>query len=316
MEAAGPYPYSEGFYFTGFDDSTGIGMWVAMHPTPYDWMLTREIIGFFMPDGRLLFSKGFGRNRTSKTQAAANLYFECQDPFQQWQIRYQGNVQVTEQAATLRSLVTDSHRYPCSFEFNVTGVTPTWMAGSRRAEGNVVHETLNEWHYNQLISFDGHLTFDGDRTALTGVGVRDRSRGSRNYGMASGHEFVFGLFPSMRAFGLYNMHTRDGGGFSEGYIVEDGVLHHAENVTVTRLTDYVPRGERIEIAFETDLGTTKIVGETLNCAGFTMQAPTEVLFGIDPDARDDLPFTESHTKWTWDSEVGYGLTERSNLPSA
>lgn len=312
MDNHGIELFNEGMYFFGVDHATTTAFWLAMHPTAYDFGLVREMVGFFLPDGRIGLAKAFGRGRAPTTQAAANLSFECIEPFAAWRLCYDAAVQIVPQDDTLAGRLEDGRYVPARIDVDVTSATPLWVLGTR--PGTPADAARNEYgyigHYNQHFTFTGELSIDGQTRPIAGNGIRDHSRGKRDYSSVQGHHFVLGRTDSGRAFGLLRVQRMDGEERRPGYIVEDGRMHHAEIVDITpvRITG---SGEAIRIELTSDLGRSVVVGETLGSAGWMMYPPHDVVYGIDLADKHGVPLLHSPLKFTLDGEPGFGLYERS-----
>jgi hypothetical protein len=104
-----PMPlFSEAFFVRGLRRRPGHGFLAYLNAAPFGFSLTREILAFFLPDGRVLLAKAFGRGRAAITpQGGANLFFECIKPFEHWQLWYNAPALVTTQQQTLLGPVPD-----------------------------------------------------------------------------------------------------------------------------------------------------------------------------------------------------------------
>jgi hypothetical protein len=313
MDNGGLELFNEGMYFFGVDHASTAAFWNAMHPTPHDFNLVREMVGFFLPDGRIALSKAYGRGRTPTTQGAANLFYECLDPFRRWRVRYDAMVQVVSQESTLSARVPDGPRVPAQLDVEVTAVTPVWVHGA--GNGVSIDDTRDEHgyirHYNQHWTFEGTMAVGDESFTISGNGIRDHSRGHRNYGDALGHHFVLGRTDTGRSFGLLRLETRSRGEVLAGYLVDDARLSHAEIAEITPAAIAGP-GERFRVVLEHESGTSVIEGETLGSAGWMMYPPHDVLYGIDTTLPGGVPLLHSPMRFTLDGEPGIGLYERSS----
>ncbi len=211
-------------------------------------------------------------------------------------------------------MVPDGPRSAARLDVEVTAVTPVWVMGT--GPGVSVDEVRDVRghlkHYNQHFSFEGTMAVEGTTFRVAGNGIRDHSRGLRNYRDAVGHHLVLGRTESGRAFGLSRHGSRfPGGEVSRGYVVEDGQLSHAEIVGITPAAITGP-GEKFRVTLRHAEGVSLIEGETLASAGWMMYPPHDVLFGIDTTLPGGVPLLHSPMRFTLDGEPGFGLYDRSS----
>ena len=116
-----------------------------------------------------------------------------------------------------------------------------------------------------------------------------------------GHCWQSALFPSGKAFGYIAYPPETGGPptYAECYLYEgDGELIPATLIDAPWMTTFVPHGGDVPCSFESELGTTKIEGETF-------------LSVIHRNIPDFPPLAQGGVKYRWDGEEAYGMIERS-----
>jgi hypothetical protein len=308
-----PLPFfSEAFSFEAYDGDSAMGFWAYLNVPPFDFSLAREVLAVFLPDGRVLLAKAFGRGRTPTIQGGANLFFECVDPFTHWKLRYRAPALLTTAAQSLLGPVPDGVYVPIDLTIDVFGAAPIWLAGSRDAAAAAEARKLAgaHLHYNQIITTRCRLEFEGTTHQFGGSGVRDHTRGPRVVKGTNGHQFVFCTFPSGRAFGAFCNQPTDGASMGQGYVVVDGQIHHARDVELTPFTGFRPAGEPVSARFHTDLGQASIEGEMLDATGFTMVPPNEVILGADRQTPDGYFLIDGHARVTWDGETAIAIYRR------
>ncbi len=131
-----------------------------------------------------------------------------------------------------------------------------------------------------------------------------------------GHCWQSALFPNGRAFGYIAYPPRPDGRptFNEGYVFEgDGELVPARVAQAPWLTELrPPLGRDVSLVLETDRGTVRIEGETVQST-----------FDIHHDDRtfstealkQEIPsfpaLQQAGVRYRWDGEETYGMLERS-----
>jgi hypothetical protein len=142
--------------------------------------------------------------------------------------------------------------------------------------------------------------FDGGGLRIRRQGLR-RAKNSHNGGR--GYCWQSALFPSGKGFGCDSNPPRPDGvpPFNDGYIfLGDGSLIPARVIEAPFLRKLQPSGEDVSLVLESELGITRIEGETVastfrfhpHGAGFAVHA--------------------GGARYRWDGEEAYGMIERTS----
>ena len=121
-----------------------------------------------------------------------------------------------------------------------------------------------------------------------------------------GHVWMSAIFPSGRAFGIDNFHPHPDGSprYHEGWVLDDGEIIPAKFVTAPWIKEWVPAGEDVSFDLRTRRGDIHIEAETY----------AVTVNGVNPiPGRPTFPATQQGiTRFRWDREEAYGMTERSS----
>lgn len=262
-----------------------------------------------------------GSDGQPRILGAGPLSLEIVEPYAHLRIRVDGMAQsmtVQEQMKGFFPGQTGGPEVPVRAEIDIRPVVPPWENGSMSPEAHYVLANEEEgglvgypWRFEQLCRATGTITI-GDRTyQLDGGANRIRRQGIRRLGSFWGHAWQAGLFPSGRGFGYQIFPPRKDGRatYNEGYVFEgDGTLIPARVIDAPWLRELHPGGEAVPVVLEAGGRTHEIHGETI--ASTFMVMPAEVGVG------GGMQLQQAVTRYTWDGEIGMGMTERSNTPDA
>jgi hypothetical protein len=268
------------------------------------------------PDGRVLVFGGSGEPRAREGRAGYSSVFgagpfemRCIEPFRHWTADYRGNAVDTTVQDQVDGTVDRSRIVEVTLHLEAQMAVPPWIQGTmgeaaRQAlRGDTVEaQFMGGFRFEQL--FRGVGTFrvgtEPEQT-FSCTGLRIFRQGVRDTTGFWGHCWQSALFPSGRAFGYIAYPPRGGGPptYAECYLFEgDGELVPATLVDAPWMTTFVPHGGAVPCVLESDLGTTKIEGETF-------------LGVMHRHIPDFPPLHQGGVKYTWDGEDAYGMIERS-----
>jgi hypothetical protein len=164
-------------------------------------------------------------------------------------------------------------------------------------------------HWEQPCTVEGWVEVGGRRTEVTGSGIRDHARGSRDFTHMGPHFWLNGMTQSQRAFGLLHIEPTAGQPrpLSTAYMVRDSRLVEAQVVSLPADPTFV---EPFEIALVGPDGKERIRGQLLHEMPFTVQYPNEVLFGYRVGKPQHM-LREGQLRWERDGEIAHGLGERT-----
>jgi hypothetical protein len=242
---------------------------------------------------------------------AGPLRQECLEPFRRWSMAFDG---VAELSSTVAQIAGQRGGKPVDLSFRVeaTMIAPPWLMGgmtaeaARRMHSGEAGALMGGVRYEQLCRVTGSASVGAESYRISGTGMRVRRRGIRRMGVANGHCQHSAVFPSGRAFGANAFAPRADGSqfFNEGFLIgEDGNKHPATLREAPWMTSLTASGEPIPLAFDCDLGTVRIEGETV------LSSVDHYLF----EMADTSILQQGVARYTWDGEQTLGLFERCTL---
>lgn len=272
-------------------------------------------------DGRVLIGPGRGPAPLPFDAAgqptiigAGPLVFQCVEPFKRWAARFDGDAADGNVADQIAGSLDPSRRSPVKFEIEMVMATPAWvqenttldlskLSPAERADA----ESMGiGYRFEHLFRATGTYEVDGISRPFRGTGLRIHRQSARPLGGFRGHCWQSCLFPSGRAFGYIAYPPRDDGSvtYNEGYIYQDGRMIAARVVDAPWLRRIVPRGDNVSLTLESEIGLTRITGETVLST-----------FRIGNPDIGGLNLQQAGVRYSWDGETAYGMIERSDQAS-
>lgn len=301
--------WSENYCQQAYDPSSGFGFWFHLGLPVYDQGLWHDKTLVYLPGGEeLLVSKGYTSRHCAMDSGPAGsaLRGEYLQDSAEWVWHFHGAAHRVNRHELAGGLKPDSQVEPLRFELRYRGLAPVWDL-SRQVRQQVW--SVNGAHWEQPCTVTGWVEYAGQRHAIEGTGVRDHSRGARDFSSMGSHYWLHGQFPSGRAFGV--IHVEPGNPHSDvlshAYVVVDGRLAPAEVVSLPQDRTF---SSPFEIRFTDARGVQRVIGELIHEMPMTLRYPNHLLFGHDRSQPGHLLY-EGQIRWQWDGETGYGLGERT-----
>jgi hypothetical protein len=268
------------------------------------------------PDGRVLVFGGSGDPRApegpagySTVMGAGPFEMRCVEPFEKWTADYRGSAVDTTIQAQIDNTVDRSRIVEVVLHVEANMAVPPWIQGTmgEAAKQALSSDTVEAafmggWRFEQLFRGGGTFRVGNEpEQTFSCSGLRIFRQGVRDTTGFWGHCWQSAVFPSGRAFGYIAYPPREGGPptYAECYVYEgDGELIPATLVEAPWMERFVPHGGEVSCVLDSEIGTTKIEGETF----------LSVLHG---HMADFPPLHQGGVKYTWDGEEAFGMIERS-----
>jgi hypothetical protein len=292
--------WTENYCYVCYDPQTEIGVWTHLGRAPFDPTLWRELSMIFLPTGERLVNKGYGRTETDRGPGAATLSYECVEPWNEWRSRRDGAAIRTTVKDLDSGMLLDRAHERVAFDLTWRGQGPVWDWGEV--------EDAHGWgklHYEQLATVAGTVTVGNEMIPFQGTGLRDHTRGPRDFTVVESHLWSWGSFPSGRGFMVLQVNVA-GQSLTRAVTVDDGIL------TPRTLQNSPVLSSRAECAdpYVLDFGEDRVGADLLHMLPNGFEGPNDICLGYDPGVTKTANF-EGFSRFEWDGEVGYGLTERS-----
>jgi hypothetical protein len=299
--------WTENYLFHGYDHHNDHGVWLHLGSPVFDFGLWQDISMIYLPGGEeMLLSKGFApKNPVVSGPSGSQLSARFDPTSNAWVVQFRGAARRVRVSDLGLGLPPDGPEEPLAFELRYHGLSPVWdlsPAMGKQSWGNA--------HWEQPCSVSGQIEYEGRYVNFQGAGIRDHSRGSRDFSALAMHKWMHGQFPGGRGFGLIHIQSDADVGaiLSRGYLIED---ERIEDVAVESVPDGTELAGLFTVILRRDNGErVEVTGELIHDAPLTIGYPNDLQFGRDT-RRPGLSVFEGQTRWTWAGSTGYGLAERS-----
>ena len=292
--------WTENYCYVCYDQQTEIGVWTHLGRAPFDPTMWRELSMIFLPTGERLVNKGYGRGETDRGPGGATLSYECVEPWNEWRSRRDGAAIRTTVKDLDSGMLFDRAHERLAFDLTWHGQGPVWDWGEV--------EDAHGWgklHYEQLATVGGTVTIAGEVIPFAGTGLRDHTRGPRDFTVIESHLWSWASFPSGNGFMVLQVNVA-GQSLTRAVTLEDGALtpRTLQNSPVLK-----SRAGSTD-PYVLDFGEHRISADLLHMLPNGFEGPNDICLGYDPDVTKTANF-EGFSRFEWNGEVGYGLTERS-----
>ena len=268
----------------------------------------REILIAYLPGDRFLLAKGHGNGVHERGPGSGMLVLSCEEPWQRWTMRFCGAVaEVTGDELRAGALADQAH-HVATIEMSWTAMAPVWDLGAEMQT-----QTWTQTHYEQACRVSGAITVGEESIELAGTGIRDHSRGPRDFATVHDHWWINGQFPDGRSFALLEVtgHASDSHLLRRAYVSDRfDSIHEAKVVSLeAEMGPQGPVSHRVVLRDgDTEHTIEGRVGQTMP---FGMGEPNELILGSTLKPPTVLRLWEAQTEFHWGDQVGHGLTERS-----
>jgi hypothetical protein len=303
-----PEGWTENFCNQSHSPASGAGLWFHLSRLAGRQPVWRDILIAYLPGDRFLVAKGFGAGAHPQGPGSGMLSLTCEESWTRWSMRFRGAVCDVTGEELRAGALTDQARHVASIDMSWVAMSPVWDLGEEMKT-----QAWTQSHYEQACSVTGSIEIGDETFDLTGSGIRDHSRGPRDFGGVHDHWWLNGQFPDGRSFAVLEVtgHTSDSHLLRRAY-VSDGPdsLREAELVSLeSEAGPHGPTGHRVVLR---DGGTDHTIeGRIVQTMPFGMGPPNELLLGSTVKPPTTLRLWEAQTEFTWGDQVGHGLSERS-----
>lgn len=298
--------WSENYLSGACFPAAGAGVWVHQCRPQHDTRFWEEVFTFMLPGDRYLVAKG-ARLADGAGASGPALTYECLQPFVRWRKSFHGLARLVPGEELRAGPLADGPHLAVDMDLTWTGAGPAFdMDMSEQSWASV------QAHYQQHCRVTGTIEFARERLELDGCGIRDHSWGPRDLSRLGNHAWIYGELSSGRRIMYFHHDTAGGSGrLDHGHEAADDLrpLVAAGELPVPR----VPRAWAEPYVLELRRADGQVLplrAEILSGQALALTNGSELQLGAPgPDATHHL--FECPTRFEWDGEAGYGMTEWS-----
>jgi hypothetical protein len=302
--------WSENYALMGSDPATRKGLFFGAGRWHGDRSIWRELMLIALPDGRIIFAKGYGRNGTEKGPGGAFGRLEVLQPGRKLRLTYDGPVWQSTYDELFARGFREGATGRCKLDVTFESAAPIWnMKGDSPGAASVAGAI----HVEQVGRINGVVEYADEVHPFNGgYSIRDHSRGPRDISHYKAHCWTSGYFAaSDTAYYVYAMQLQDipGLAMSNAAIVRAGRCYPATvvNIDLPKKLDDVKA--LVSLTLSSELGDMQVeVIELLTRFPTGMVRPYDTIIGSRA-AQRCVAFTDGPTRVRWDENEGFGWSE-------
>ena len=303
--------WNETWFFSSWSPETEVGFFIhaGVHPTdPTKWYA--QVIAY-LPEGRLVVDRSFGRSVPGKGPSTGNFSVVTVVPLKRWRLRFDGAGELTTSERSGLGVTGAGPSVPMSFDVEVSAAGPMWDLFAATGMEDLYWAGI---HHEQNTASRGQLTVDGQTWEIDGYGFRDHSTGPRNFVSLGGDRF-WGFVSPTTGRGTQGIRVWDRQGNPElataAYYYGDTVEIVNGEISITGLEDTCGHPKDLEFRLLRPNGERLVAhGRILHTVTISILDPNSNVNGIWLD-DDPLILSESQVRFDWpDGDVFYGHLER------
>ena len=304
MEVPG---WSENYLTQAYAPEAKIGFWFHLGRTPFDQQLWNEIFIAYLPGDQFLVSNGYSYGDSPTGPIGNQLHYRCDKPFEQWTKSFRGAATLVTGEQLRKGAFAAGLHVAVDVELVCEGMGPVFDLGS--------HSDNDSWskvHYEQHSRVRGYICYDGQRFELAGSGIRDHSWGPRDLTRLDCHNWVTAQFPSGRTLVVWCIKEFDKEVGTIALMGDGQSVRKCRLVTAPpMLAEGGPADAPYSFVLAGDDGReTTVRANILQIGPMSIGGINELLMGSPPMPTAHHRLLEAQTRFEWEGEIGYGLTDR------
>lgn len=298
--------FNESVYVNGIDHRTATGLWMRLGNRVNEGYAELQMC-LYLPDGRLACQ--FQRPAISDNRAfnAGGMRYAVKTPLNEVSMSYAGKVMILEDLNLLRNpkkLFSEATVEDIKIESSLRSISP--VHGGEPADESqptMYGRDFSFGHFFQHMRTQATIELGDETFEINGFGWRDHSWGPRYWTNIHFYRLLIVNFDNGDGFTMLKITDRDGITRRCGVMNIDGQLEEITDVDlITEWTDQKDP-EKVSLTLRTDQRAVKMHGEVMTLA------PLRNRRKLDTGELLETRIAEGFTRWTWDGQNGYGLSE-------
>lgn len=305
--------WSENFCLAGFDQQSGVGIWLHIGRWYRDLTMYREIVIIRLPDGTVVAHRAIGNARAAKDgPGGPHLEVRIVESGHKLTYRFNGGVMRVPARQMLDGLVGDGRRTPMTFDLTFTSTADIWDLH----KVGKLQDFLPAGHIEQPGRLAGTIQLGGETYPFNAMANRDHSLGGRDNKDMHSHQWFQGFFDNGISFMLFDAKTKP----DEKVVFSEAIVYEGDKSFDARI-EHIERCEHVEndeALIRTVLsyanGTLEIDTAAYHGSSYlSLISPNDMHVGVYPtDPGPTLVLNEQSVSLTLNGSIkGYGCYERT-----
>ncbi len=297
--------FNESVYVNAFDATTRVGGWMRLGNRVNESHAELSVC-LYLPDGRIACSFQRPSISTNERFDAGGLSYSVIEPLKKVSMTFEGNLFLVDDPFALRDprkLFETAARAPSRVHWVLEGESP--IHGGEPTDPStptMYGRDFSLGHFNQHARVRGEIRVGDQTWALDGRGWRDHSWGPRYWQAIYFYRLFLANFPNGDGLMLLKITDKAGHTRREGVLLVDG--QYEDILDMDLVTDWTDKKDPAfaRIGVRTKARKAVISGEILTLAPLRnrRRANDEILVSR---------IAEGYTRFRWDGQEGYGMTE-------
>ncbi|EHB59121.1 hypothetical protein MycrhDRAFT_1557 [Mycolicibacterium rhodesiae JS60] len=307
-EPDSPPTWSENYLSYVWSPENGVGIYVHLARRISPFEVWDEVVNIALPGDRFVTAKSFGPCDSGGLGVAA-VRMACEVPYERWTKRFVGAGRLMDGDTYRAGPVTDGLHTPMRWELSYTAMSPPFDFGTEHLD-----QAWGHGHYEQHGMLEGWLEIGDERFEIEGTGLRDHSWGPRDYHEIGTTTWLHAQFPaSGRAVMAVLVTGRPPRPpFSVATITDSASVRHLQADALPQATTLEDTSSAFRFALRDGLDSeAEISVEVLRPLRAACAGSAELVLGTHAAPAVNHHYIDAFSRFTWDGEIGYGLTERT-----
>jgi len=304
-----PELWSENYLSYVWSPANNVGVYIHLCHRIKGFELWDEQLVIALPDDRYLLSKGSSKGRVDRGPVVAGIHFRCDEPFVRWTKTFHGGARLISGDEYRAGPVKDGEWTPVKLEMVFDAMCPPHDFGAEHMD-----QSWGNGHFEQHHIVTGRLSFNKENYEISGTGMRDHSWGSRDYHDIGTTTWVHGQFPkSGRAFmAVLVTGLPPKPELSLATISDHNSTKYTKSIGLPVAKSLADCDSDFEFQLiMPDGAASKVKAKILNSDRAALIGPSEISLGTYTAPIANHHYIDSFTRFDWDGEIGYGVTERT-----
>lgn len=305
-----PPLWSENYLTYVWSPGNRVGIYLHLCHTLAGVEIWNEQMIVALPGDRYLVSKGQTRGNIGAAEfTICGLHFRIDAPFQKVTMTFRGGARLLSRKEYDAGPVQDGAHIPVEWMLTFKGMSPPFDLGSAHLD-----QVWAVGHFEQHGEITGVLTFDDERYEINGTGLRDHSWGARDYKDIGSTTWLHGQFPktgrSFMAVRVTGVAPKPEFRFARVCTRDTSTPITADGVPVARSLEDTFKAYQLRLTGP-DGKVSTVNAEILDATRAALVGPSEISLGIFTALPANHHYIDAFTRFDWDGDIGYGVTERT-----
>ena len=296
--------WTENAVFTMYDRAAGVSVWAHWGRFPRHQHIWEGYVSVFLPDGRILISRGFGPSERADEASSGPARLRCEKPGERWRMRFDGMLRPATEAQLAAGPLEDGPVEHVEIDLAFVAVHPLYGGGAQEQGWATAH-------FDQGGRITGTVRHEGVEHPISSYGFRDHSYGPRDYSTVIGDTWCTAVFPSGRALLAVEVWQTSGPPYGQGFIFDGETMHPATSMEVPRLASVEGAPHTFAMTITTDAGVETVEVRQQASMAVTFGRPVGLVAGARTDDPELPVITEGPARVTWNGEITDGWIEKS-----